>query len=368
MRTGDGDEAAGRAPLITAPSRSEAVDIKRVAALAGVSIATVSRAVSDPNRVNAATRERVLEIVRQTGYTPNTAGRSLRAARTMMLLLVVPAGITPFFSELHQGVDGAASAQGYGLIVGSLHGEPEKSEQRLVNLVFSGQADGILLLSGRMLQAGHRLLTDAGVPIVAISSIPQRTNDMPAVLVQDREGAAAMACHLLELGHRHFGYIAGPSDSYVEHERWAGFITTLAAADVAAESVVRYPGDFQASAGLEAGRRFLDSKRRPTAVFAMSDMMAIGFMRAVRDAGLNIPGDVSVAGFDGIEFADYCEPPLTTVRQPSETMGREGTELLVRLIRGERLTAEARTLRLEVMLRPAASTGPPAVRRRRRIY
>ncbi len=356
----DGLEDAHKA-AVELTSRPEPVDIKQVAALAGVSIATVSRAVANPGRVNAATRTRVLKVVQQTGYTPNIAGRRLRSARSMTLLLVIPSSITPFFSELHQGVDRAASARGYGLIVGSLGGEPENNEKRLVNLAFSGQADGVLLLSGRMLRAGHRLLTGAGLPIVAISQVPHQTTGMPAVLVQDREGAAAMARHLLELGHRRFGYIAGPVDSYVEHERWAGFITTLAAAGVAESGVIRYPGDFKILAGFEAGQRFLATKRRPTAVFAMSDMMAVGFMRAVRDAGLGIPNDVSVAGFDGIEFAAYCEPPLTTVRQPVEAMGRQGTELLLRLIQGEALKPEDCIERLEVTLCPAASTGPPAV-------
>ena len=124
-------------------------------------------------------------------------------------------------------------------------------------------------------------------------------------------------------------------------------------------AIVRYEGDFHVASGVAAGRSFLATKRRPTAVFAISDMMAIGFMRAMYEAGLRVPDDVSVAGFDGIEFADYCEPPLTTVRQPREAMGRTAAELLVRLIRGEAIPAAARAQRLEVSLRPAGSTAPP---------
>ena len=317
----------------------------------------MSRALANPDRVNAKTRERVLEVVRQTGYTPNVAGRSLRAARSMMILLVVPTIITPFFSALHLGVDQAVTAHGYGLLVGNLQGG-EAKEHRLVELVFAGQADGVLLLNGKMLRGARGSLTDAGVPLVAIS-MPHAAADVPAVLVQEREGAAAVARHLLELGHRRFGYVTGPADNYIANERWAGFIDTLAEAGIAAESVVRYPGDFDVATGVEAGRRFLESKRRPTAVFAISDMMAIGFMRAIHAAGLSIPDDVSVAGFDGIEFADYCEPPLTTVRQPREEMGREAAALLVRLIRGEPSPPDAHTRRLEVSFRPAASTAAP---------
>jgi LacI family repressor for deo operon, udp, cdd, tsx, nupC, and nupG len=214
------------------------------------------------------------------------------------------------------------------------------------------------MLSGKMLRVAHRSLIDSGVPLVAIG-MPQQAAPVPAVLVQDREGAAAVARHLLELGHRRFGYIAGPEENYIEQERWAGFMDTLTAAGIAASSVIRYPGNFHGASGVEAGQHFLATRRRPTAVFAISDMMAIGFMRAVRAAGLSIPDAVSVAGFDGIEFADYVEPPLTTVRQPREVMGREAAELLVRMIRGEPIPAEILIQRLEVSLRIAASTAPP---------
>jgi LacI family transcriptional regulator, repressor for deo operon, udp, cdd, tsx, nupC, and nupG len=337
--------------------RGGALHIAEVAALAGVSIATVSRALANPDRVNAKTRDHVLEVVRRTGYTPNVAGRSLRAARSMMILLVVPTIITPFFSELHLGVDQAVAAHGYGLLVGNLQGG-EANERRLVERVFAGQADGVLLLNGKMLRGSRRSLTDADVPMVAIS-MPHGAADVPAVLVQEREGAAAVARHLLELGHRRFGYVTGPADHYIADERWAGFIGTLTEAGIAADSVVRYPGDFHVATGVAAGHRFLEAKQRPTAVFAISDMMAIGFMRVMHAAGLRIPDDVSVAGFDGIEFADYCEPPLTTIRQPREAMGRAATELLVRLLAGETIPPDERTLRLEVTFRPAASTAAP---------
>jgi LacI family repressor for deo operon, udp, cdd, tsx, nupC, and nupG len=341
-----------------AAGRRGAVHIAEVAALAGVSIATVSRALTNPERVNAATRAHVLEVVRRTGYTPNVAGRSLRRARSMMVLVVVPSFITPFFSELLLGVDRALSAHGYGLLVGNLH-DGEAKEARLLDLVLSGQADGVLLLNRHVLRTATRSLADTTVPVVAVS-VPTAMPGVPAVLVQDREGAAAVARHLLELGHRRFGYVSGPEGNYIEAERWAGFSDALAAAGVPAAAIRRYQGDFHVRSGVEAAGRFLAEADRPTAVFAVSDMMAIGFMRTVHAGGLVVPRDVSVVGFDGIEFADYCQPPLTTVRQPREAMGRQAAELLVRLVRGEPIPAGERLLRLETSLRPAASTAPPA--------
>lgn len=330
--------------------------IDEVARLAGVSTATVSRALANPARVSAATRARVLEVVRRTGYTPNVAGRSLRAARSGMVLVVVPTFITAFFSELLLGVDRALSAHGFGLLVGNLHDVPEK-EARLVELVLAGQADGVILLDGRILRGPRGSLAELGVPLVAVSVPPDRP-DLPAVLVQEREGAAMVAQHLLGLGHRRFAFIGGPA-GHIDQERWAGFRDTLAGAGVDPATVLRLPGDFHGPSGLAAGRAFVTVRPLPSAVFAASDMMAVGFMRSLHDAGLRVPDDVSVVGFDGIEFADYCVPPLTTVRQPREAMGRIAAELLVRLLRGETIPPDERRPSLPVELRPAASTGPP---------
>jgi LacI family repressor for deo operon, udp, cdd, tsx, nupC, and nupG len=345
-----------RASAPAATKQRRVVHIAEVAKLAGVSTATVSRALSAPDKVNAKTRARVLEVVQAVGYTPNMAGRRLRAARSMTVLVVVPSLITPFFSELLLGVDQALSDRGYGLLIGNLHDRKEK-EARLVQLTLSGQADGVILLNGWMLRDAASSLADGGAPIVAVS-IPLADAQAPAVLVQEREGGKAVARHLLELGHRRFGYVTGPAGNFGERERWAGFSAVLAEAGIATATIQRWPGDFHVETGLAAGLAFLAMADRPTAVFAVSDMMAIGFIRAVHDAGLRVPEDVSVVGFDGIGFADYCEPPLTTVRQPREAMGRLAVELLLDLIEGG-ATGPADPIALPVVFRPARSTAPP---------
>jgi len=341
-----------------ARARRGAMHIAEVAALAGVSTATVSRALANPGRVNAKTRAHVLEVVRRTGYTVNVAGRSLRAAHSRNILVVVPNFITPFFSDLLLGVERALSAEGYGLLIGNLQDGGAK-ESALVDLVRSGQADGVLLLNGHILRGAAGSIVEQGVPSVAVS-VPPEDDTIPAVLVEEREGAAAVATHLLELGHRRFGYVTGPGGSYIDAERWAGFSAMLATAGVDPRRIARFAGDFHVRSGFTAGQAFLRQRRRPTAVFAASDMMAIGFMRAVHAAGLAVPGDVAVAGFDGIEFADYCEPPLTTVRQPRETMGRAAAGLLFRLLGGEEIPPPERIVRLPVALRRASSTAPSA--------
>ncbi|MFO1036848.1 MAG: LacI family DNA-binding transcriptional regulator [Geminicoccaceae bacterium] len=339
--------------------RRRGPSIEAVAAMAGVSIATVSRTLTNPDRVSAATRERVLETVRQAGYTPSFAGRNLRAARSMMVLAVVPTIITPFFSQLLLGVDRGLSAHGYGMLVGNLHDSPGK-EERLADFVYSGQAEGALLLDGRILRGRHGSLADIGAPLVAVS-VPSDLPSVPTVLVDERGGAAQAARHLLDLGHRRFGYVSGPP-GHIDEERWLGFSETLADAGIAADSVVRWQGDFHVASGLAAGTQFLGLRHPPTAIFAASDMMAIGFIRALHEDGRRVPEDVSIVGFDGIEFADYCEPPLTTVRQPREEMGRTAAEILVRMIQGETLTPAESLVTLDVKLRRGASTAPPSRR------
>ncbi len=332
------------------------ITIEDVAALAGVSTATVSRALSSPGLVAVDTRERVLEAVRSSGYIPNVAARSLRAARTKLVLVVFPTRITAFFSELLIGIDDALSAEGYGLIAGSLQARPER-ETQLVHLVAAKQVDGVILLNGQMIGSDTLRIDQLDVPIVAVG-VPGE-NDIPAVLIGDREGASAVARHLLELGHRTFGYVSGP-DGYVDTQRWTGFAMTLAEAGIASSEISRYPGNFTGSSGVKAGKLFVESGKRPTAVFAISDMMAIGFMKALRAADISVPGDVSIVGFDGIEFTGYCEPELTTVRQPSEQMGFEAARLLIRLVDRETIPADERRKTLNTEFVIGASTAPPA--------
>jgi len=335
------------------------VTISDVAALAGVSTATVSRTLSAPDKVSASARERVLAAVSTTGYTPNVAARQLRVARSMMVLVVVPWHITPFFAELLPSFDRALAEKGYGMLVGDLN-DRALQEPRLVHLAAAGQVDGIVLLNGLVLADRGRRVDSMGVPIVAMC-VPAG-DDFPAILVEDREGAGAAARHLLGLGHTRFGYLSGPAGNHNDRERWDGFRTALAAAGIDPCRVARFPGTFHGPSGVDAGRRFLALEERPTAVFCASDMMAIGFIHAVEAAGLRVPDDVSVVGFDGIEMAQYSTPALTTVSQPKDAMGRAAAEQLLALMAPENDAESERPRRvhLPVTLIPRASTAPPA--------
>lgn len=344
------------------------VRIADVARRAGVSTATVSRALANPDIVNAETRERVLEAVRATGYTPNVAARNLRARRSMMVLVVVPDIGNPFFSEVLRGVDETLSAAGYGLIIGNL-GQRAELEDRFVDVAFAGQVDGVLLLNGAILAGRGRSLADASVPLVAACEVVPGAG-IPQVEVQNREAAGLVARHLVGLGHRRLGYIQGPPANILERERFRGFRDALEeigaeAGDVGegpdagpAEIVVTFPGDFSFEAGSRAATAFLALGDRPTAIFAANDEMAIGFIKAVTAAGLRVPEQVSVVGFDAIDFSEYCEPTLTTIVQPRGAIGRKAAEMLLARMVGETDDLPPHVVRFHADLRVGGSTGP----------
>lgn len=328
-----------------------AARIGDVAAAAGVSTATVSRALASPERLRPETLRRVLEAVRLLGYTPNEAARALRAGATRMVLVVVPYLYSgAFFAGIINSVDAELAAEGYTMIVGSLDGNEDKA-RRLVDLVYARQIDGVITLTERIPLIRGRSLLEAGVPIVSICT-RQEAPGLPTVLVDDEACAMAQTRHLVELGHRRLMYVSGPEDHYNEVTRYRGFLRAAAGAET-----VRCVGAYTLASGAAAGRFFLGLDRRPTGVVCCSDEMAIGFIKTVVGAGLSVPGAVSVVGFDGIEFADYCEPTLTTIRQPRQELGARGAQALLDALRG-RPPDSPHPIVLPGQLLVRASSGP----------
>ena len=338
----------------TAPPR--APRIGDVASAAGVSTATVSRALAVPERVRPATRARVLEAVQRLAYTPNEAARALRAGASRMVLAVIPAGYSgAFFAGVINGVDAELSAHGYTLIMGSLDG-PEEKARRLVDLVYARQIDGAIVITGSAPTIQGRSILDAGVPVVAICAELAGAS-LPAVLVNDEACAEIQVAHLAALGHRRLLYVAGPEGNYNEVHRYRGFLKGAKAAAIAPAALSRLPGDYSVGSGVEAAMRFLAMRPRPTGVVCCSDEMAIGFLKTVSLAGARCPQDVSIVGFDGIDFSEFCEPALTTIRQPRFDLGQAGARALLAALRGEAKTRRRRVI-LPGELVVRGSTGP----------
>lgn len=330
--------------------RQRAASIKEVARLAAVSTATVSRALASPDRVSPETRARVLDAVSKVGYVPNPAARSLRSQKTHMVLVVVPDLSNIFFSQVLRGIEEALFAAGYGMVIGDMSGAPEK-EERFSAFAAGGQVDGVMLLNGRPFADG----VPQDVPVVALCEAIEGAG-IPQIEVDNRAASARMTEYLARLGHRDIAYVCGPTTNVLERERFAGYRDGLARAGLAFDLTRAWPGDWKLETGGAVGRRMVATGLLPTAVFCSNDEMAIGLMRALASAGVRVPEDVSVAGFDDIEYAEMTTPALTTVRQPRREMGRQGALALLELLAGR---PARQRIRLETELIARASTAAP---------
>jgi LacI family transcriptional regulator, repressor for deo operon, udp, cdd, tsx, nupC, and nupG len=309
-----------------------------------------------PERVSDPTRSRVMEAVVKMGYLPNSAARSLRSHKTRMVLVVLPDLGNIFFSKILRGIEEELFSAGYGMIIGNLDGSPEK-EERFATFAATGQVDGVLLLNGHLFRRSggtRRTSIKASVPLVALCEAIEGA-DIPQIEVDNRTAAQRMTRYLASLGHRHIGYVCGPAGNVLEKERFRGYRDALEEVGAPFEASRVWPGDYTLEAGSLVGRQLVARDRRPTAVFCSNDEMAIGLMRTLALAGIKVPQDISVAGFDDIEFAAMANPALTTVRQPRRELGRTGAAVLLDLMRGR---SSPSRIRLETELVERASTGP----------
>ncbi len=329
--------------------------IHDVAKRAGVSTATVSRTLASPALVSDEARGRVLAAIKDTGYTPNMAARNLRARRSMMVLVVVPNIANAFFAEVLRGIDDELVEHGYGIIIGNLDNRPER-EARYVDLVFAGQVDAVLLMSGRVPTGGGRLMSEAGVPMATICV--DIGGAFPSIMVDDHKASLTVVEHLVSLGHRSFGYLSGPAGNRNEIGRREGFLSGLLAAGLDPADATFWQGSFMIESGIKAAHEFLASRKRPTAVYAASDSMAISFMKTVMQGGVRVPEDLSVVGFDGIEFAEFVTPTLTTIQQPRHEIGRSGARALIEALSQ---SSRPKSLKLEAPLIVRDSTAPPRI-------
>jgi LacI family repressor for deo operon, udp, cdd, tsx, nupC, and nupG len=333
-----------------------AARIQDVAKLADVSTATVSRALATPERVSPEARARVLEAIVKTGYVPNPAARTLRSQKTYMVLVVLPDLANTFFSKILRGIEETLFEAGYGMIISDLDGSPEK-EAHFAAFTAAGRVDGAILLNGHLFgqsREGEGKPARISIPLVALcEAIPGA--DIPQIEIDNRAAACRMTQHLASLGHRRIAYVSGPAANILERERFQGFKDGLESAGLPFDPALVLPGDYTIEAGMQAGRDLVARSDWPTAVFCTSDEMAIGLMRTLFSAGLKVPDDISVAGFDDIEFAAVAEPSLTTIHQPRRELGQAAASALIDLLQGR---PSPKRIRLETELVIRDSVAP----------
>lgn len=309
--------------------------IQDVARRAKVSAATVSRVLSNPERVSESTRARVHEAVRITGYTINQAARTLRMQRAKTILMALPGIGNPFYSTVLEAAMQVATARGYGLLVtGRLGDDPARW---LRDYYVSNRADGLLLFDGTLVtQTLHDVIGDERqMPLVAsYDDVPDpRIN---SVVTDNPEAAGRAVAHLVEYGHRRIGHVnvRNESDLSQPHQRYSDFRQEMQRQGLEIREDWILPGDYSMADGRRAAEAYVKMKDRPTAIFTANDEMAIGLIAGFRQHGIECPRDVSVIGFDDITVAQNYFPALTTMSQPRVELGRVATETLINILEG----------------------------------
>jgi LacI family transcriptional regulator, repressor for deo operon, udp, cdd, tsx, nupC, and nupG len=350
----DMDKGSRKLVVRSAEGSAHAPRINDVATLAGVSVATVSRALANPESVRAPTRKRVLAAVETTGYVPNMAARNLRMRRVGTVLAVVPDGANAFFPVILQALSEALDTRGFTLVVADTQNDPHK-ERRVAGLAASGQVDGMFLLNGKLVGPLVPVATLRRIlPMVSLCETIAGSL-LPHVETANRAAARTMTEYLLSLGHRRIAYLQGPADNILEHERQQGYIEALASAGIAPDISLIIPGDFSIAAGEAAARQRMAEGQLPDAVFACNDAMAMGLIRTFAAAGFNVPGDISVAGFDDIEFAGAYNPGITTMHQERQQIGRQAAGIMADLIEGKKPTVRQISLPARLVIRGSTS-------------
>jgi LacI family transcriptional regulator len=324
-----------------------------IASEAGVSQATVSKVLNGRTDVAAATRERVADLLRTHNYLA-PGGR--RARRSGLVDLVIGGLDSPWAVEILRGVEAECAERGAGTVV-SLVRDDDARPPSWTSLTTMHDSDGVILVTSRMTPQQREQLERAGVALVVIDPVDLPDTDLASVGATNWAGGLSATEHLISLGHRRIGMIGGPREMLCTQARIDGYRAALERAGIEFDRrLIRY-GDFRHEGGFTASRELLDLEERPTAIFAGSDQQAMGAYEAARQADLQVPRDLSVVGFDDLPLCQWLSPPLTTVRQPLEEMGRLAARALFQQLDGEPLVSPR--IELATDLRVRLSTAPP---------
>ena len=328
--------------------------MKDVAQAAAVSVTTVSHVVNETRYVSEELRERVLQAMDKLNYHPNTLARSLRQGISHTIGLIVPDNANPFFAEIARVIETRGFENGYSCILCNSDSQLEK-ELTYVSMLVAKQVDGIVFIGASSHSEQIALLTEQAVPVV-VADRQLLDSDVDLVLVDNYRGGHLATEHLISQGHRRIGCVTGPSDTTPSADRVHGYMDALAAAGLPVDNTLIVKGDFRYSTGATGASQLLDLTEPPTAIFACNDAMAIACMAVVRERGLAIPDDISIIGFDDVPQAAFTSPPLTTVAQPIEEIGKVATDLLIERMSGS--TRPNQRVILDVSLVIRGSCGP----------
>lgn len=325
--------------------------IKDIAALAGVSTATVSNTMRNPHRVSTATREKVMSAIEKTGYVPNKLGASLRTSRTNTILTIIPDITNNFNSGIIKAIEKVAHEHGYSVLLGDTQ-DSHTRELEYGAMARSQHADGIIFLS-------HRLPFPQGQDRPTLQDLPPMVNSceyagidgIPLVSIDNLQAGIDATRHLIEFGHRDIAVITGDMEYPSSQQRLDGYRQAMHGANLPVKEDYIAFADFSAESGEQATHRLLALEEPPSAIFCFSDEIALGCIHTLHNAGLIVPQDISVMGFDDIRFAKYMPVPLTTIAQPTDKIGEHCARLLIQLMAGEDTQTRQLTLPHELIIR-----------------
>jgi LacI family transcriptional regulator len=328
--------------------------VKEVAERAGVSTATVSRALSGTGKVREPARARILEAAQELSYRPNRAARDLRVRSSRAVGVLIPDIENPFFTSLVCGIEDVLGKTDYSLLLASYNEDPIQEERRLE--VF--RADGVRGLIFAASRSPSRLYSELGKAGMALVAASRDVTRLPVdqVTVANRDGAYAGTSHLIQLGHRRIAIINGPLALTTARDRQTGYEQALHEAGLPLDESLVMHGAFNQAAGHSAMQQLLSSNAQPTAVFAASNLLTLGALQAIHDRHLAIPDDVAIVGFDEMPWAMSLRPPLTTVAQPAFDVGRTAAELLLARVREPELPRRQIVLETKLIVRSSCGS------------
>ncbi len=322
--------------------------MKDVAKLAGVSVSTVSRVVNSNFVVEETTRRKVEDAIKKVNYKPNLLARGLRSKSGHMIGLAVPEILHQTFTHFIKYTEESAVKNGLNLIIGNTHNNAEIEEDFIISLL-QRNIDGIIL--SRVSDKSRILhIVRDNVPFVVLDRALE-VEDIPTVILNNFHAGELAAEHLIGLGHKKIGCVTGPLDIALSRDRLNGFKSVLKSHEIELPDNMIYEGDFKYQSGVDAIDYFLHQRINLSAIWAQSDLMAIGIMNRIRKANIQIPRDFSILGMDNISFSEIKSPPLTTIAQPYEKMCQTAIDMLIKQKAGKQLERMKEVLKPELIIR-----------------
>ncbi len=314
------------------PDSQSTLTIRDVAREAGVSVSTVSRVFSNKGAVSDELREKVLQASKGLGYSPNSAARSLRNGRTLMVGLVIPDVTTPFFAEVARSASRVLGSAGYSVLLCDSDENPE-NERKHLRVLRERRVDGLLITPSSDVGAKYyETIAARSTPVVLVDRLASKNLD--SVRVDNTAATFQIVAHLVSRGYDRFGIIIGRQDTLSGRERREGFKAACKALNIPEDNVCQENGLLTVQGGYEAAKKLMQRQQVPRAVFATTSLMGIGALKAIKEAGLRIPKDVALAMFDDVSLADLADPPITVVGQPTIEIGQIAARMLLERMKG----------------------------------